>query len=251
MHVDFSIEPLPGNALQRLVQPPVAASNKYRHTVHRDRQRVRVGRVLPLRHRRRSRRVVGNLADAEAGVVRVGLAPARDEAQVQRVQILRPVAVGPPQLRIGYVERCGRLWIEGDHLFAARRERYGLGEAHVAEAAFERASLRLRRQVFHRCRNGNICRIRTRQRQVGRDQRVLNHHRSRRGEPNLLPQTGIAIADCPQPVPADGRKKGRPVERRNAAVQPQTVGDGVLMRHPGVRLRRHLDREHSYLAWLY
>ena len=95
----------------RLIQSPVAAANEDRNAIDGDGQRVGAGNA------------VGDLADAESHVLRVGdLAPTL-EAEMQLVEILRAVAVRPPEARMLDVQRRRVFRIEGHNLLAVRRQR--------------------------------------------------------------------------------------------------------------------------------
>ena len=59
------------------------------------------------------------------------------EAEMEMVEILRAVAVGPPETRMVDVQRGRVLWIEGDELGAVRSEFDGLLEGDVFDGALD------------------------------------------------------------------------------------------------------------------
>ncbi len=70
------------------------------------------------------------------------------------------------------------------------------------------------------------------------------------GEPDFLPQAGVAVAHGVEPVPADGAEEGGAVDGGDAAVFADAVGDGVLVWHAGMGLRRDFHGEDGCVARL-
>ena len=105
--------------------------------------------------------------------------------------------------------------------------------------------------IFDGRLDGHVGGVGVRQRQVGDDVGILDQHRAGGGEPDLLPQAGIAVATaCSQSHPMV-REKGGAVDGGDAAVLADTVGDGVLVGNAGMRLRRDLHGQNGCLAGLY
>ncbi len=144
VHVDLGIEALPRNALEAFVQPPVAAANEYADPIDGDGEVFRVG------HR------VGNLAHTKGDVLRVGRRVVLVKAEMQLVEVLRAIAVGPPQARIFDVEGGRGLAVEPDRLRAVGRDLDRLFEGDVLDGPLENALLRLVGNVFDGRLHGHI-----------------------------------------------------------------------------------------------
>ena len=110
MQVDLGIETLAGNALHGFIESPVAAANEDRNAVDGDGEGVGAGNA------------VGDFANAEIDILRIGDVVLDVDAEMEMVEILRAVAVGPPEPRMLNVQRGRVLGIEGDELCAVRSE---------------------------------------------------------------------------------------------------------------------------------
>ncbi len=104
VHANLGFEALAGNALEGFVEAPVAAADEDLDAVDGDGERVGAGHA------------VGDLADAEVDVLRVGDVVVDVEAEMKVVEILRAVAVGPPEARMLDVQSRGGLCVEADEL---------------------------------------------------------------------------------------------------------------------------------------
>ncbi len=185
------------------------------------------------------RELVGDLADAEAGVELIGgvvisAAGAPDaEGCGEVVELGRAVAVGPPQTRVGDVE-LGCVGGCECHVCAAGRH----GDFARDVNAFERD---IERAVHGGCgvvgerdakREGRARGVG--QRKGGDDLRGIERDRALSGDRDVLPDTHVAVADARHPVPAFGGGEGGAVDGLEAAVVAGTGGDGLLLRDPGV-----------------
>src|SRR5271165_1950189 len=94
--MNLGIEPRAWDALERFIESPVAAADKDGNAVDADGQRVGAGNA------------VSDFSNAEADVLLIGNLLLYLEAQMEFQQILRPVAIGPPQRRMVHVQ-CGKL----------------------------------------------------------------------------------------------------------------------------------------------
>ena len=114
----------------------------------------------------------------------VGVGAALHEVEVEGVDILRAVAVGPPEFWIRYVEDgcgfgiegdgLGFLWLEGDFL----RELNRIAGRTAAEVAFEGAGLRLVGGVLEGGLDGDVGGIGYWQREVGDDEGIFDEDRA-------------------------------------------------------------------------
>ena len=239
MHADLRFEPRAGDALHGVIESPVAAANEDAHAVDGD------GEVL------RVRDGVGDLAHAEAGVVAIGDLAAGLEAEVQGVEILRAVSVGPPELRIQEMERRCVAGIEGDQRRAVRCEVDLLLEGDVAEAALEHAVLGLIGDVLDGGLDRDVGAVQARQRQVGGDERILDQHGplAERKTFCQMPVSRSRMAGI-QSQPMVERKVG-PSMAVMPPFLPRPSRDGVLMRDAGMRLGRDQNGEDRGAARLH
>ncbi len=81
------------------------------------------------------------------------------EVEMQMVEILRAVAVGPPQPRMLHVQRGRVLRVEGNLLRAVRRQLHLPLEHDVLNGALHHALHRLVADIFHRRLHGDVGRI--------------------------------------------------------------------------------------------
>jgi hypothetical protein len=158
------------------------------------------------------------------------------EGEVEWVEILSAVSIGPPELGVGDVEGGGAGVIKGDDLLTLGLKLDLALELEVAEGAFEDSLLRGVGDVFEGSFYGDVGGIYFRQREIGGDQRIFDEDGAGGGEEDLAPDAGVAVADGGDPVPADGGEEGGAVEGGDAAVEAEAVGDGVLVRVAGVGL---------------
>ncbi len=195
---------------------------------------------------------VADFADAEGDVLRVGWwCCLASKLEVQLVEVLRAVAVGPPEARVFDVQGVVSLRRSKEMVWrACACELDGPLEGDVFNGAFEDAGLRLVGDVFDRGLDGDIGGVRAGQRQVRGDERVFDEHGAGGGEIDLLPDAGVAVANGGEPVPADGGEEGGAVERGDAAVLAEAVFQGVFMRHAGVGLRGDEHGDDGFLAGL-
>ena len=144
MHVDFGVEALARDALEGFVEAPVAAADEDGDAVDGDGEGVGAGNG------------VRELADAEGDVLRVGGSRILVEREMELVEVLRAVTVGPPEARVLDVQRGIGLRGEGDGLARVGSELNRTAEGDVLDAALERAFLRLIGDVLDRDLDGNV-----------------------------------------------------------------------------------------------
>ena len=127
VQVNLGVEPGAGDALEGFVEAPVAAADEDLDAVDGDGEGVHAA--------------VGDFANAEGGVVRIGVAAVFDEVEVEGVEVLRTVAVGPPEFWIGDVKGGRGFGIEAEVSSFVGLEGDLLGERDVSDGAFEGAGL--------------------------------------------------------------------------------------------------------------
>ena len=227
VHVNLGIEAGARNALEGFVEAPVAAADEDLNAVDRDGEGVHAA--------------VGDFADAEGGVVGVGVAAVFDEVEMEGGEVLRAVAVGPPQFWIRDVEDGRGFGIEGDGSSLVGLEGDLLRERDVSDVAFEGAGLWFGGGVLERGVDGDVGGVGFGKREVGDDLGIVDEDGTGGGEPDFLPEAGVAIADSVEPVPAEGAEEGGAVDGGDAAIFADAVGDGVLVGFAGMRLRGDFD----------
>ena len=129
VHADLGVEPLARDALQRLIEAPVAAADEDGHAVDGDGERVGAGNG------------VADFANAEADILRVGDAfAASRSSRCSLYRLLRAVAVRPPQARMIDVQRRRVCRVEGDlSACCAARASTALREDDVLDRAADDA----------------------------------------------------------------------------------------------------------------
>ncbi len=144
VHANLGFEALARDALEGLVEPPVAAADEDWDAVDGDGQIVGAGDG------------VTDFANAESDVPGIRNVFPGLEAEVQIVEILRTVAIGPPQTGMFDVERGCVLCIEADDLRAVGRQFNLALEGDVFDAAHEYARLRQVADILNRCLNAHV-----------------------------------------------------------------------------------------------
>jgi hypothetical protein len=120
VHVELGVETLAGNALHGFVETPVATARHDADTVDREGEVFGVGDG------------VSDLAVAEVSGLFVGGDPSLSglEGEGELVEVLRAIAVGPPEFGVDDVEFGGGGGFEGGLGGGVRREADGLAKGY-------------------------------------------------------------------------------------------------------------------------
>ena len=236
VHANLRFQPFARIALHGFVHAPVAALAEHAHAIHRDCQ------ILRLRHR------VGNLADAKSHRLLIRNFPTHFELQLKMIQVLRAITIGPPKPRFIQMQCRNSLGVNRHQLRSMRCQLHRHLKRDMLKAPLQNTFLRLVGDILHRGLNAHVSRVQTRQRQIRRHQRIFHQHRAGRPQKHLLPNAAVAVANARNPVPADGAQKRRAIAGGNAAVEPQAIGNGVLIRISGVGLRRNAHGQGGFFS---
>ena len=226
VHANHGVQPPARDAFHRLVEAPVAPFRDDRDAVDGQRQVVR------------ARQGVGNLANAERNVARVGNRARDQEAQVQAVEVLGPVAIRPPEPRVLDAQSGRGLRAEGDNARLMRSQGDVFFEVDALDGAGQNTGLGAIGYVADGRLDGQVGGIGARQRQVRGDGWVRQDDRATGRQDHVLPEAGIAVANGGDPVPADAAQEGWPIQASHTAVGAGAGGDGLFVGSPGMRLRK-------------
>jgi hypothetical protein len=100
MHVKLGVEPHTWNTLHAFIQAPFAAASHHSHAVDRERQIFGIGNL------------VIDFANSEVRALRLRCGARDFKSEFQTIEILRTIAVGPPELRTCYMKFGRGLAIE-------------------------------------------------------------------------------------------------------------------------------------------
>ena len=216
VQIDLRVQPIARIRFMASSSSPIAATDKNRHAVDGNRQRVRAGNRI------------GKFADAKSTCV--GSRSASLEDQMQPVKIRRAVAVGPPKPWTLHVQRGRVRGIECNELRAATPAPPA-DERRCSGSVLHHAVHRLVADIFHRRLHSQVRRIDLRQRQVGSYQPgPSTDHRPRSREIHLLPDARVAIAHRVESFPANRRQERSAVDGRDAAIWSYAVAQRASWR---------------------
>ena len=231
VHADLGFEAIAWGAFHGFVDAPVAALGDDGDAVDGEGEVVGAGDV------------VGDFADAEVGVEGIGGGVLGGAGEVEGVEILWAVAVGPPELRVVEVELGEVFWREGEEAGFVGVELEGGVEGGGGEGGGEGGGLVGVGEVVEGGGEGEVGAVGAREGEVGGDEGIFDADGAGLGEVDVLPEADVAVADAGDPVPADGAEEGGAVLREDAAVGTGAVGESLFDGRAGVGRGEDVDGE--------
>ena len=191
--------------------------------------------------RRIHAQLIGKFPDAETNLLRIGTDSVLLDRQLQRIEFLRPVAVGPPQAGLLNPQgrALGRRAVHRAGLPGSEIDRQRETDTAVQSAAQHRPAWFVS-VVRNLCTDRQVGIRRIGQRQVGDYLRVGKRHIACKFERHILPDADITVADAGNPVPAFGTDESRPVEAQLSSVGAPPRGFRLLVGNPRVVRRADL-----------
>ena len=231
----------------RLAEAPVASEAHESTTIHVEVQALVCLHHLPCTIGHSAGSILflleGHLSDTRLEVGLIRSLPIDVETQSHIIEILLPIAIRPPEVRVLHQQLGGVLRIQLHDLLLLSSQRQRLLEADVPQLTLQRTIHRLVGMILHLYLYEHLRTVGLWQRKLRAYEWVFQCHSTCISEVHIIPDAHVPASDGRNPVPTNRR-----MERGIVSSKDATIGftaPGCLLLHCArVRILDHLHSQH-------